>query len=519
MFTSSSVTNSRELNDSAVQINPVLKIVLVLFALMIMGYGLLAADMGRTLGLSLFSDERTSEIIDYFNLTREDRTNLDTNRLAEEVGLWNRIQSAVVSEEYSYGDGSFYETYIDYITLPKLNQAFLTFHTSLAAFCMLLAPFQFWPPARRKYPNAHRKVGWVYASTVLLSMIGSAGFLITTPIEKVYAGWTFFVALSSACFFTTVSMILAVYFARKKDLAKHQAFMALNFGFLLTAPLLRVDWIIVGAFFPGYTQMEIHHFAQNLLGAQSLLTAYFVLCVVRSMQKNRETAVALPSWCEKVKNSLPIVAALASFPLIYGSMHALDYYFSIGWGLGQSLAIPESLLLLEQQVASESNLAKLAIGSVILAVPFGLLSLSSFSRTDYLQRLVGVRSKLVAVPVLALASCFSLMYGARLGLPTYEVSGAGTFFLTYGIVGAILVASQLYALAKRANEVLNELALFSLGLMLVPPLVFLGLRQVESSSLSLHDYYNAAIAEVGTLLVFAFIYVAFSEATRRKYAA
>src|SRR5690606_7199817 len=107
-------------------------------------------------------------------------------------------------------------------------------------------PFQFMAAARRRYPRLHRDAGKVYLVSVVLSMIGGLAYLGTTPLDSVYSGAPFSIALAGLDFMVLLTAWLAYSAIRHRDVERHRAWMAYNFGLLLATPGLRLLWIAFG---------------------------------------------------------------------------------------------------------------------------------------------------------------------------------------------------------------------------------------------------------------------------------
>lgn len=166
-------------------------------------------------------------------------------------GLWLRLMVWLVSEDYALGAGSVHRLQAAAYTagLP-----FMLMHTTLAAVSMALGPFQFSRGLRARRPSLHRAMGKIYLLAELFSMSGGMIYLAITGLHGVYTGAPFALGLwglNAMVLWTGWHAYRAI---RAGEVAQHRAWLAYNFGLLLTAPGLRILWVIYGVALPGWTQ-------------------------------------------------------------------------------------------------------------------------------------------------------------------------------------------------------------------------------------------------------------------------
>ncbi|GBG29088.1 Hypothetical Protein FCC1311_053112 [Hondaea fermentalgiana] len=97
-------------------------------------------------------------------------------------------------------------------------------HVVGASLALFLGIFLFYTPFRRSYRAAHRAIGRVYAVSVLASATGS--FWLGLTSEGGLAVNATFVVVSVFWF---VSIIVAVYFAVRRNIVRHKAWMVRNY--------------------------------------------------------------------------------------------------------------------------------------------------------------------------------------------------------------------------------------------------------------------------------------------------
>ena len=168
-------------------------------------------------------------------------------------GLWLRLLAWSVGDEYALGAGSVHRAQH---AAYSAGLPFMLMHTTLAAISMALGPFQFMNGLRQRRPALHRAMGKIYLLAELVSMSGGMMYLAITGLDGVYTGAPFALGLWGLNAMVLVSGWLAYRAIRRGEVAQHRAWLAYNFGLLLTAPGLRILWALYGLALPGWTQAE-----------------------------------------------------------------------------------------------------------------------------------------------------------------------------------------------------------------------------------------------------------------------
>ncbi|WP_236683190.1 DUF2306 domain-containing protein [Demequina sediminicola] len=112
-------------------------------------------------------------------------------------------------------------------------------HIVSACAALVLGPAQFSQRLRRRFTATHRVMGRIYAVSVV---VGALSGLVIAPSNSAGAIGTAGFGLLGALWLGTV--ILAVRAARRRDLARHQAWMIRNYSLTFAAVTLRL-WLIV----------------------------------------------------------------------------------------------------------------------------------------------------------------------------------------------------------------------------------------------------------------------------------
>ena len=168
-------------------------------------------------------------------------------------GLWLQLLAVTVSSEFALGPGS---AHVEQHQAYAEALRFMLMHTTMGAVCLAIGPFQFVSSFRRNYAAAHRALGKIYLVSVLLSMFAGLGYLWVTPATEVYSGVPFALGLLGLDLMVIYSAVMAYNAIRRRDIFRHQAWMALNYALLLPTPVLRLFWIIFGVAFPSLDQEQ-----------------------------------------------------------------------------------------------------------------------------------------------------------------------------------------------------------------------------------------------------------------------
>ena len=205
-------------------------------------------------------------------------------------GLWTQLFALLSSTEHALGAGS---VHVDQQAAYSEGYRFMLMHTTMGAFAIALGPFQFINGIRRRFPAAHRMMGKIYLVGAVLSMIAGIGYLSSTAFQAVYSGTPFAIALYSLDIAVLYTAWLAYSAIRRRDVMRHQAWMAFNFGLLFATPLLRILWVVFAWSFPGVEQAENNLGITTFLLPMSLFGAMVWITTQRpSRQARAQTRVA-----------------------------------------------------------------------------------------------------------------------------------------------------------------------------------------------------------------------------------
>ncbi|MEU7073472.1 DUF2306 domain-containing protein [Streptomyces narbonensis] len=169
----------------------------------------------------------------------------------------------------------------------------LIVHSVLGGLLMLLGPVQLLSAVRRRI-RLHRIAGTVFAVTVYVSMAGAALYLVRTPPEQAFSGAAFWIVLATILVGTVGSVSLGVLAAVRGFPDLHQRWMLLCYGFLMTAPLLRLEWGFLPSLYPGLSIQAINRVAIMHLGS---LVCFGALLATRALDRRTAVPGLTGTWC------------------------------------------------------------------------------------------------------------------------------------------------------------------------------------------------------------------------------
>ncbi len=505
-------------------------IILSLVALSTVFYGFLAIDMARVNSLPIYDNSVLSDRLETAKMAETDK---DFNVGMEEVrhsGVWLALMSAVTSEEYAYDDGGIYETFFYYAKMSLPQTISISIHNFLGGVCIILGGLQFIPGLRRKAPKLHKRLGKTYVAVVYSAMILAICYIILTPVDDIFAGLTFAFGLWMMAILTLFTLTMAIYHAMKKQIAQHQAYMALNFAILLSAPLLRYDWTLMGMFLPmDQSFMEGHFSIIILLLAHCVISGYLIFCLNRWVQDDRaqpntiDLSTHLGGLILKTKSAWPFCAAL-----IVGSIgYHFIYLLEVGAKSAGISTLPQAFIDYETQILEPllgtRILLVLASFMVFFMGAIGLQQLfSESSQGETFKQKRNFLSSLFATSLCAFGLILCYL-GNQMGMPNWQSLGGGTFYMMTGIL-SLLFASMLavYIFLQKWDYVRECMVLGYAAALALPSYdLFLAAMSMfgitEQHIAEGHAYQISATAST-IVLTIAFLYVAYGKATASKYA-
>ncbi len=510
--------------------NKISLFILSLIALSMLFYGLLAIDMGRVNLLPFFDDTVLSErlqTIEQAKGSSEFKAGLEE---ARHSGVWMALMSAMTSAEYTYDGSGVYDTIVYYATMSSPQKIVLAIHNTLGGICVIIGAFQFLPGLRRRAPTLHKRIGKTYVVSVYTAMALAISYLYMTPVSDIFSELSFAFGLWMMAMLTLFSITMAIYHAMRKEIAQHQAYMALNFSILLSAPLLRYDWALMGMFLPIEKDfLEGQFTVIIMLLAHCVLSGYLIFCLNRWVQKDREKANTsqltntLGRIILKTKDAWPLLSALVVFSLAYHYIFLLEFG-DMSAGISN---LPASFIHYESQVLEPLfGTRVLLILASFVTFCVGAISLQKlFSKSENSKTYHANTKLLTTVSALGLCSFGAIMcyLGNQMGMPSWEALGGGTFYMMVGCLSVLFALLQLINISLDRWDYVRECMVLGYGAALSLPLydALMAIMPIFNATphhiAGGHVYEVAAAASVFSF-VLAFLYVIYGQATTKKFA-
>jgi hypothetical protein len=201
-------------------------------------------------------------------------------------------------------------------------------HSVLGGLLMVLGPIQLLSAVRRR-TRLHRATGVVFALTVYASMAGAALYLTRTGLRDAFSGPAFWIVLATILVGTVLSVTFGIFAAVGRFPDLHQRWMLLCYGFLMTAPLLRIEWGALPWLLPGLSMADINRVAIMHLGS---VVAFGALAVSRAMDRRVTVSGVVGTWVPMPVLGVAHLAGAVALGWIVRSY--------LGWGAeGQRLLV------------------------------------------------------------------------------------------------------------------------------------------------------------------------------------
>lgn len=497
-----------------------------LFALVMGFYGVLAIETAPVNFAAIHDPAVLEGRLTALEETQAGDTDGIEARHLEHSGWFFAIMSQMTSPEVVYGGSGIWDTMIHYAEMPKTAIATLSLHNLLGGICMLFGGLQFLPAFRHRYPRWHRGFGMAYLIAAQVAMIAAMAFMVMTPLEKMYDTLTFTTGLWFLAIGVTVSLWMSILHLKRKEYGQHQAWMALSYSMLLTAPFLRINWIWAAWASPNVGQEISNYLATAVLIPGCILIGYAILCFNRWQQKERrESKPALPStiqrWLQPAASSLLILmAGGAVITLIWsGLLHPGLTNSSLAQTLVPTSVIDHDTLMQPGLTPSRLLFALSTIGALLCGIRF--LWLTFLSPTD---NNASLRRWAWALMVLSLApSVVQITWGWQYGIPNADTFTGGASYMFNGLVTGTFALLMGYALLREDRALTREWAIFTVLCNLSIPTFYWALGIFSLFPVSDIYIQGGHIYRLGMyaglfLLTSAFVYSAYGEATRRRFA-
>lgn len=192
-------------------------------------------------------------------------------------------------------------------------------HTLFGGLALTLCTLQFIPALRRFSPRTHRILGWAATVNIALAMVGAMAYLWLTPASHNPSGEPFAAALWVQSLTTLMALGLAIQSARQRDFKTHMGWMTLLMASLMSAPMLRLESVLVGRLLP------LNSFQANA-GLAVILMPQVVWLMAWWMRRIGQ--LDLPLLRPRLTLSMPALQVLAAM----GSLVVLHEGLLAPWG-------------------------------------------------------------------------------------------------------------------------------------------------------------------------------------------
>ncbi|OGM50626.1 hypothetical protein ABOM_000818 [Aspergillus bombycis] len=193
--------------------------------------------------------------------------------------LSDKVLAVLVSPEFAYGEGSatLSDTNGGQMRIFLRNFTAMFSHTIAGSIAIVLGLAQFNPTLQFKYPAIHRFIGRLYLLCALIISWSSRVFLADAmPKKEVFSGDPFAYLLSALSVGLMATLALAIYAIWNHDISSHREFMVLNYALMLSAPVLRVAWVILGRLW-GETKYIVNLYSSIFSGPFLVAVSIFYL--------------------------------------------------------------------------------------------------------------------------------------------------------------------------------------------------------------------------------------------------
>lgn len=502
----------------------------LILALAMLLYGVVAIDTGIVNFKGAGNAEVAAQRQAMQQAAEAGRTYEHEHTVSEHTGIGFAFLREHSSAVYSFGKDGLSEPAIHYATMPRFNGITLSVHNVLGGVCMLFGAMQFWPAFRRRFPRWHRAFGGLYIVAAQSAMIAAMIYLWRTPVVDIYDHLTFYVGLWALAIGVTVTLWMAIYAMLRKRIAQHQAFMSLNYGLLLTAPIQRYGWLGFGMFGPdNMRQLEANYAVTGVLVPLTVMIGYGLFTINRWLQADRS-----PGAMRKVAQPFALhatlgrwLAMLSPLVLLAAGLTTLQHYW-LTPGL-QHIAqasqwIPAGVIELENRViVAQTGLRQVFTVATLL----GLLAGAQFvwrafvARTEA-PRYMGAGTLLLAICG-ATVGAVLVQWGLQMGMPSFATMAGGALYLFGGCVTLLLSILLAFALGTARHVWVKEWGVFVLACLMALPsfywaLPVIGAQPIDPQFVQEGHVFRMASYGEWMLLIAAFVYAIFSEATHSKLA-
>lgn len=498
-------------------------------ALTMMLYGLAAIDAGIVNYRGAGNAEVAAKRIEMQRAVEAGQSAGNPREIAAHSGFLLTLLAEVSSPIYAYGQHGLSEPLIHYATMPKVNGIVLSVHNALGGTCMLFGALQFWPAFRRRFPKWHRAFGAVYLLAAQSAMIASMVYLWRTPVADIYDQLTFYVGLWGLAIGVTVSLWMAVYSMLRKQIAQHQAWMCINYGMLLTAPIQRYGWLAFGAASPGLRQLEGNYAVTSVLVPLCVMIGYGLFTINRWVQAERSaSAQARISQAFTAHDRIGRALAWPGMLVLLAAGATTVQYLVLTPGLGHAYQaatlIPSGVIQMEDAVIASDAMSRclFAAGTLLGLSGGARLIWSAFIARQAASRFMGAGTWALASGGVVIGAVL-VHWGLQMGMPSFDTLAGGALPVFGGAISVLFSALLVMALSQGRAAWVKEWGLFVIACLVATPsfywaLPVLGNAGFDTQFVQTGHVFRMASYGQWMLLIGAFVYAIYSQATHSKLA-
>ncbi|MBI0422349.1 MULTISPECIES: DUF2306 domain-containing protein [Acinetobacter] len=239
--------------------------------------------------------------------------------------LWNHFFKFFVGEKHALGYGSVdFSQHTAYVS----SRVSMLIHTMGGGIVILISCLQFYRTFRLRHPKVHRVLGYIQVFLVTATMFGAISYLIKTGPTNTYNGLAFYLQLWLLAIGTLLSSYLAIFAIIKKQVLIHQTLMIFNFSLLLSAPVLRLEWLFIGQI-PNITQETSNLFSALIYGYLAVPCAILISRHIDFRYKFLNPTVRSNSNLAKIIGKFSLLTSILIIALYYREQNGFDAFFIV----------------------------------------------------------------------------------------------------------------------------------------------------------------------------------------------
>ncbi len=259
-----------------------------------------------------------------------------------EVYFALKLLDTLVSSDFTWGGEGGYAAVPQILSQYYAKSGRIVLHIALGGVVVGIGISQFIPALRRSRPALHRRLGIVVASAMALSMAGAIAYLVSARLDSIFSGPTFYMFLWGLALLALFTLLQAGLAIASRDFRSHMVWMGACFATFMTAPLLRMDWVLLGLWAPMSLQRANAAIAPMVL-VQALLLVLLWLSLIgdKDLPARKPAGTAWletrwPRWVLQVMALMTVIVALLAvtvlptsawlwaLPTAWAAWHSLD---------------------------------------------------------------------------------------------------------------------------------------------------------------------------------------------------